>query len=127
MDTIYTKDYSNNYSEQSVRVNIHNPDPEDIIIFVKNDTIELHPGDSVNIEDCFTIKNSNWYDWGGRTDIKIIELPIDAKPNPYQKIVEYDKDKKTITYLSPGEATAWIMAKNGYKYCDADIKIICTE
>ncbi len=127
MATLYTKDSSNNYSEQSVRVNIHTPDPEEVVILVNNDTIELHPGESINIEECFSIKNSNFYDWGGKTDIMIIEPPMDAKSDPYKKIVEYDKETKTLSYSSPGEAKVWILVTNSYKYYDADIKIVCSE
>ena len=57
----------------------------------------------------------------------IIEPPMDAKKNPYLNIVNYDKENKTITYVSPGEVKIWISAFNGYKYSDADFRIVCVE
>lgn len=125
MATLFTKDSSDNYTEQTVRVNIHNPDPE-IKIIVNTNSIELHPGDMANIENFYSIDNPNSFDLS--VDIMIIEPPMDAKPDPYKNIVDFDSETRTIKYSSPGEAKAWILVRtNGYKYYDADIKIVCTE
>lgn len=118
-------DSSHNYIEQNVKLNILPPNPEEIY---GPDKIVLKPGDELNIRELYQIKNPNFIKYDYSISVKIMRpYYSDTISNLPPEAVIYDREKNTLTYNYPGEASMYIWAVNDYYSEIKAIDIECLE